>query len=33
VMILGTIIATWSASPQREATYVLKAQAVTSQAA
>jgi cytochrome c-type biogenesis protein CcmF len=32
VMILGTIIATWSASPQREATYALKAQAITSQA-
>jgi cytochrome c-type biogenesis protein CcmF len=32
VMILGTIIATWSTSKQREVTYVLKAQAVASQA-
>src|SRR5512133_2415812 len=29
VMILGTIIAMWSASAQREATYVLKTEAVT----
>ena len=30
LMILGTIIATWSPQARREATYVLKAQAVTS---
>ena len=32
VMILGTIIATWSSTPQRETTYVLKPQAATSAA-
>ncbi len=31
VMILGTIIATWSSSAQREATYVLKPEVLTSQ--
>jgi cytochrome c-type biogenesis protein CcmF len=33
VMILGTIIAMWSASAQREAAYVLKTEAVTARAA
>ena len=32
LMILGTIIATWTTSARREATYVLKPQAVTAQA-
>jgi cytochrome c-type biogenesis protein CcmF len=32
VMILGTLIATWSSSAQREATYVLKRAGLTSQA-
>jgi cytochrome c biogenesis factor len=31
VMILGTIIATWTTTTRTEATYVLKPQAVTSQ--
>jgi cytochrome c-type biogenesis protein CcmF len=32
VMILGTIIATWSSTPQREATYVFKPHAVATEA-